>query len=301
MDFTITKVDDEYLAHSGIKGQKWGVRRFQNEDRTWTEAGKIRYGDNKSSSKKNSVGSIFKRKKSVPKTVVIKKDPEKKEKAKLQNEDGTLTEEGRRRLYTTGSPTNSTKRGYTKAALTGSAAVALDTASNIGYNKLKDDLDSTYSYNKKALKAGEKEAIASLGKDLSSDEYNKSKNRIKEEYKDKREDLKEDYERESKSLWKYDSSKAVKRSEDEINELAARERLRQKKEIKTEDLSNAELKAITERLTLERNYRNIVSEETATIDAGEKKAKNVLGTIAGLGAATLTTLQIVKLIKELKE
>lgn len=32
------------LYHYGIKGQKRGVRRFQNEDRTWTEAGKERYG-----------------------------------------------------------------------------------------------------------------------------------------------------------------------------------------------------------------------------------------------------------------
>lgn len=32
------------LYHNGIKGQKWGVRRFQNLDRTWTEAGKQRYG-----------------------------------------------------------------------------------------------------------------------------------------------------------------------------------------------------------------------------------------------------------------
>lgn len=31
------------LSHSGIKGQKWGVRRFQNEDRTLTPAGKERY------------------------------------------------------------------------------------------------------------------------------------------------------------------------------------------------------------------------------------------------------------------
>ena len=33
-----------YLAHHGIKGQKWGIRRFQNADGTRTEAGKKRYG-----------------------------------------------------------------------------------------------------------------------------------------------------------------------------------------------------------------------------------------------------------------
>ena len=32
------------LKHHGIKGQKWGVRRFQNEDGTLTKAGKERYG-----------------------------------------------------------------------------------------------------------------------------------------------------------------------------------------------------------------------------------------------------------------
>ncbi len=32
------------LTHHGIKGQKWGVRRYQNEDGTWTAAGKQRYG-----------------------------------------------------------------------------------------------------------------------------------------------------------------------------------------------------------------------------------------------------------------
>lgn len=35
--------DHIYLAHHGIKGQKWGVRRFRNEDGTLTEAGKKRY------------------------------------------------------------------------------------------------------------------------------------------------------------------------------------------------------------------------------------------------------------------
>ena len=38
------KYEHDDLQHSGIKGQKWGVRRFQNEDGSLTEAGKQRYG-----------------------------------------------------------------------------------------------------------------------------------------------------------------------------------------------------------------------------------------------------------------
>lgn len=47
--FRETPSNNDYLMHYGIKGQKWGVRRFQNEDRTLTEAGKERYGKNSSS------------------------------------------------------------------------------------------------------------------------------------------------------------------------------------------------------------------------------------------------------------
>ena len=50
------------LTHWGIKGQKWGVRRYQNEDGTLTEAGKKRY--------------------------------------RYQNPDGSLTEEGKRDYMT---------------------------------------------------------------------------------------------------------------------------------------------------------------------------------------------------------
>jgi len=36
--------NDLYLAHHGVKGQKWGVRRYQNSDGSLTSEGKKRYG-----------------------------------------------------------------------------------------------------------------------------------------------------------------------------------------------------------------------------------------------------------------
>lgn len=39
-----TPTDSNFLSHHGIKGQKWGLRRFQNSDGSLTAEGKIRYG-----------------------------------------------------------------------------------------------------------------------------------------------------------------------------------------------------------------------------------------------------------------
>ena len=36
-------MNNNYIQHWGILGQKWGVRRYQNEDGTLTEEGRLRY------------------------------------------------------------------------------------------------------------------------------------------------------------------------------------------------------------------------------------------------------------------
>lgn len=38
-------MNQEELKHFGIKGMKWGIRRFQNEDGSLTPAGRERYGE----------------------------------------------------------------------------------------------------------------------------------------------------------------------------------------------------------------------------------------------------------------
>lgn len=44
---------EDILQHYGIPGQKWGVRRFESEDGTLTEAGKLRYSTSPSYKKHN--------------------------------------------------------------------------------------------------------------------------------------------------------------------------------------------------------------------------------------------------------
>lgn len=48
-----------YIKHHGIKGQKWGVRRYQNKDGSLTSAGKKRYND---SERREQMKKIAKRK-----------------------------------------------------------------------------------------------------------------------------------------------------------------------------------------------------------------------------------------------
>ena len=68
--------EEEYLAHHGTKGQRWGERRFQNYDGSLTAAGKLRY------SVGNGGRSISK--KADPKSVSKLKKRQVKETAKLE-------------------------------------------------------------------------------------------------------------------------------------------------------------------------------------------------------------------------
>lgn len=50
---------DDVLIHHGIKGQKWGVRRFQNEDGSLTSAGKRRLANTADTETRNKLAKSY--------------------------------------------------------------------------------------------------------------------------------------------------------------------------------------------------------------------------------------------------
>ena len=52
--YQVITSDSNTLAHHGVRGQKWGIRRFQNLDGSLTDEGKKRYGSSTKEKRKFS-------------------------------------------------------------------------------------------------------------------------------------------------------------------------------------------------------------------------------------------------------
>lgn len=76
MDYLVCKE----LYHYGIKGQKWGIRKYQNEDGTLTSEGKARYGYDETTGKLSKEGRKVEksdRKAALKDAIKIQKDVKK--------------------------------------------------------------------------------------------------------------------------------------------------------------------------------------------------------------------------------
>ena len=60
-------IDQEELAHHGIKGQKWGIRRYQNEDGSLTAEGMARYGVSENKNRRYSTAEMMRMESNVKK------------------------------------------------------------------------------------------------------------------------------------------------------------------------------------------------------------------------------------------
>ena len=54
-------ISDDSLEHYGVKGQRWGIRKYQNKDGTLTDLGKKRYGGEKAEKYRQAESDIASR------------------------------------------------------------------------------------------------------------------------------------------------------------------------------------------------------------------------------------------------
>lgn len=82
-------MQEEIIYHHGIKGMKWGVRRYQNEDGSLTPAGKKRYAEDADSEVKESRKQDVKNRRTLSDSEL----EEKIKRLKMERELKSLTEE----------------------------------------------------------------------------------------------------------------------------------------------------------------------------------------------------------------
>ncbi len=169
------------LAHFGIKGQKWGVRRYQNPDGTYTDAGRKRYGFK---SRRKKVEKIYKSKEEAIEARDLKyinahkSDYSTKELNDLMNRINT-----EQRLSDMANKSNKDTKKKVEKIFKSNAFKVIATASIIAltitsynfWSWLKsDDINETFQFGKELKKTGKE-----IGRIMANDKFGKYKNLLK--------------------------------------------------------------------------------------------------------------------------
>lgn len=133
------KLYSNELSHHGIKGQKWGVRRYQNKDGSLTNAGQKRYGISGAIAKKVAAGVAIAGAAALttyalanPRTRQALLDKMKEVSPKVKD---FVTENGKKAVKSLGDSAKKAGKAMTDAAMVSAGTVAIV---NLG-NKLATD------------------------------------------------------------------------------------------------------------------------------------------------------------------
>lgn len=125
------QVYQDELYHHGIKGMKWGVRRYQNYDGTYTQRGLKRYRD--AENRYNNAKSAYEGDKSATNKANVKKAKKALDKSYDHLKNDKMADQGKK-YYQKGQTItdNSIKVRYQQAAVAAGATLAAKAIASMG-------------------------------------------------------------------------------------------------------------------------------------------------------------------------
>lgn len=199
-----------YLMHHGILGQKWGIRRYQNEDGSLTEAGKKRYGvgpgrgvEDISSSK-----GVNRRLKDVKKAIKKNEKARGKAHTKMANNPENFLGLNKKHAKKIEEHSENIRKGEEEVK---------------SLKAKKDELDKREK-GKKQLAKELKTTLKEMGNNVSAEEYENARNKIldkaitdeeKKTLRDKYEKFSKAFDAEDKFWYSKEASEASRKAYDE--------------------------------------------------------------------------------------
>lgn len=152
--------EESYLAHYGVKGMKWGVRRYQNYDGSYTQRGVKRFRDAESrydsAKAKYQTAKTSSASKAEVKTAKqdLKLEKRKMTKAYKRLKQDKLADQGKK-LYRSGKTVsgNANKAFYTQGAIMVGANVTSSLLSRYGHSAIAPKVGAGIAVGGTALNA----------------------------------------------------------------------------------------------------------------------------------------------------
>lgn len=301
-------MNNEELKHYGIKGQKWGVRRFQNKDGSLTAAGRERYNDDEYDEERERLEQEVAARRGVKYVRKTKKEREaedaeneRQEKERRSKEDAAYkrTEDRMKAVdkklqakYDFNSSDDVDK--YYKEYDEEWFKILYEERKKEGLSHTDMSVDELYHYGIKGQKWGRRRYQNSDGSlTAAGRERYGSEDNFKEQYP---KDVKKTLDKTKSGIGK--ANDAVKKAQ-EVNDKKVKKEREEKVKQDVSKMSDQELQKIVNRLNMEERYKQVMNSREA--ENGKDKVGKILEYAGTALVVGMSALELAMKIQEMRK
>lgn len=276
------------IFHYGIRGQRWGVRRFQDKNGGLTPQGRIRYADNGSQNKpeKKSASSGSNTGKNTTNESPYRYNPKERHVKNVASAKSNI-----KKMYNNSVPSKTEKTEYAKDKVNSLVGkIGSKSASDAdSWTPPKDFKPPTFKQWVQSKKnAGSQKTDSTKNKESNTNDKNGDKNNKQETNEQKNQQQQKSNNQKNQEKINVDG---LAKDANTIKRIADAYNPKEKKKMDLSKLSNKEMQDALQRKNLEKQYLKEFGEDTDLT-----KAMNQITNILGIAGDTLTVAASVESI-----